>query len=147
MILNNYPLKIINKYLVNGNSNATKTNQKETTNNLTKYYKIPYVKQLSNNIQRILNDEHTQITFNHPKTIFHLDTRLKDKTNMLPKINTIYQIKCGACEKFYKGQTKQKLKYRINQHKYNIKKVRKELHPIIVRKTPIAKLKTLTKQD
>ncbi|KAI4476868.1 hypothetical protein M0804_013195 [Polistes exclamans] len=49
-------------------------------------------------------------------------TKLKDKVDKFEKSNLVYKIPC-ECEKSYIGQTKQKLKKRLDQHKNDCKPI------------------------
>ncbi|KAI4476482.1 hypothetical protein M0804_013553 [Polistes exclamans] len=49
-----------------------------------------------------------------------INTKLKDKVNKFDQSNIVYKIQC-ECEKCYIGQTKQKIKKRLDQHKNDCK--------------------------
>ncbi|KAI4475149.1 hypothetical protein M0804_014486 [Polistes exclamans] len=49
-------------------------------------------------------------------------TKLKDKVDKLEQSNLVYKIPC-VCDKCYIGQTKQKLKKRLEQHKNDCKPI------------------------
>lgn len=59
------------------------------------------------------------MVFYNGKTIKNLFTKLKDKDDTLLQSNVIYKINCKGCDSCYIGQTKQYLKNRVYQHKYD----------------------------
>ncbi|KAI4481669.1 hypothetical protein M0804_009190 [Polistes exclamans] len=67
---------------------------------------------------------------NYPTSLIHMVfikinsifTKLKDKVDKLEQSNLVYKIPC-VCDKCYIGQTKQKLKKRLEQHKNDCKSI------------------------
>ncbi|KAI4476578.1 hypothetical protein M0804_013472 [Polistes exclamans] len=67
-------------------------------------FQVPFLKLVFYNLVKI-------------KSIY---TKLKDKDDKLEQSNLVYKIPC-ECEKCYIGQTKQKLKKRLEQHRNDSK--------------------------
>ncbi|KAI4489114.1 hypothetical protein M0804_004612 [Polistes exclamans] len=61
-----------------------------------------------------------QFSRNNLVKIKSIYTKLKDKDDKLEQSNLVYKIPC-ECEKCYVGQTKQKLKKRLDQHRNDSK--------------------------
>lgn len=114
---NNYPTSIVNNILfcqTQETSNTVDTRNK-------KFFKVPNINGLNQNLKRIFKDTDTKPAFYSLKTVNTLFTQLKDKIPKLEKSNVIYKINCLGCSGCYIGQTKQKLKNRINNHKNDCK--------------------------
>lgn len=117
LIKNNYPLSLIRKILYN---NRPMTQQQHQQHNI-KYYKIPYIKNLSEHLSRILGTETIKVAFKNDNTLKKIYTNTKDKTPDHSKSNVIYKIPCKNCNKCYIGQTRRYLETRLKEHKNNIK--------------------------
>ncbi|KAI4487261.1 hypothetical protein M0804_005410 [Polistes exclamans] len=65
-------------------------------------------------LNTISNKSHTHVKINS------IYTKLKDRVDKLEQSNLVYKIPC-VCDKCYIGQTKQKLKKRLDQHKNDCK--------------------------
>ena len=76
---------------------------------------------LTNNIINIFRREDVKIARRKIKTVGELYTKLKDKTPTLLQANVIYRLQCEDCNKYYVGQTSQRLKNRIGGHKSDCK--------------------------
>lgn len=115
--INNYPTGLINRILnqrppaVMIDSNHSHTQQD------MRYYKIPFIPNLSEAISKKLKTTNTQIAMYNTKTVRNLFTKTKDSTRNELKSSVIYRIPCGECECSYIGQTKQYLKSRVSDHK------------------------------
>jgi len=119
------------------NKNDTNINIVGTTNeienninsndNKKKFVSITYLEGITENIIKTINKELNNDKFifgqkprNKIKNVFH--TKLVDKIENCDNTGVIYKIECNDCEKIYIGETRQKLKNRINQHAYDISK-------------------------
>lgn len=146
LIINNFPMKLTNKLLkltsrdqqllTTGTEapDMPTANKKENgiisdhndhnnnNNNNKKYFKIPYIKGLSEKIARIFNNDEMKVAFGNENNIrkLHL-TKTKSKTPKELESNVIYRIPCLECSDAYLGQTSRYLKIRINEHKRSIK--------------------------
>ncbi|KAJ8684157.1 hypothetical protein QAD02_019949 [Eretmocerus hayati] len=81
---------------------------------------IPYIKNFSERIKRILSrhDIHTIFKSNNKFDEF---IRLgKDKLNHEDRTHVVYELNCLQCPKSYVGQTKRQLKKRVKEHRNNL---------------------------
>jgi hypothetical protein len=83
---------------------------------------VPYIRDISNNIQNILNDRGFYTIFTIPKKLNCIIKRGKDSLDKFNQKELIYRIECNDCEACYVGQTKRHLKTRIKEHETNIKR-------------------------
>lgn len=119
LLANDYPISFINRILnqqpristnsINNTQNHLNTNQK--------YYKIPYVKGLTEPLKKILKSKSSEIAMYNKKTVKNLFSQIKDPTPKENTSNVVYKIPCNNCDVHYIGQTKQYLKNRISEHK------------------------------
>jgi len=121
---NNYPKyfvrNIYNKFKENLNNRTRQTSETSTSNMNNNYVKLQYIPGLSNKIkQEFKKFGHRNLVFYNPKTVKSLFTNLKDKDDKELQSNVIYKIDCKNCDGCYIGQTKQYLKKRVYQHKYD----------------------------
>lgn len=84
-----------------------------------KYYKIPYVRGLSQRIKKILTTDNIEVVFYHTHTIGQLYSNTKPPIPLQRQSNLVYSIPCD-CGAFYVGQTMQHLGERIQQHRASI---------------------------
>ncbi|KAI4487237.1 hypothetical protein M0804_005386 [Polistes exclamans] len=87
-----------------------------------KYIKFPYIKLLANKINKCFKNTNIKLVFYNLTKINSIYTKLKDKVDKFDQSNLVYKIPC-ECEKSYIGQTKQKLKKRLDQHKNDCKPI------------------------
>ena len=78
---------------------------------------IPYVRHLSECIQRILAPLKIHTCFRPHHTLRQALTRLKDPTPLEQRTGVVYRIPCGTCHKEYIGQTSRTLKHRLAEHR------------------------------
>lgn len=123
---NNYPSRLVNhcinyfskqKIVIRNNSTDSLIDSRRT------YFKIPYIPVLSQKIKKILHTNECNIVFYNIKKLNSLFTQLKDVIPKKYQSNLIYHIDCKDCNACYVGQTKQFLMNRVNQHKYDCKKL------------------------
>lgn len=90
--------------------------------NKIKYLKLPYIKNLSENINRILREKiPVQCTYYNKKKVGNLYTKLKDPIPKELQSNFIYKTKCSDCKATYIGCSTQYFKSRMYQHKHSIR--------------------------
>jgi len=86
-----------------------------------KFFTIPYVKSISENFLSITINY--KLAYSISNILKSLITRRKDQLDSLTNHNVIYNIKFFVkTEASYIGQTKRKLKTRLNEHISDIKK-------------------------
>lgn len=112
---NSYPQKLINKLL-----------KKQITNNSSdhsncKYYKIPYIKGLSETVSRLLESDTVKIAYKPENTLKKYFTQLKTKTPIDYQSNVIYKIPCQNCNCCYIGQTGRYLRTRLLEHQRSVR--------------------------
>ncbi|KAI4475426.1 hypothetical protein M0804_014325 [Polistes exclamans] len=95
-----------------------KEQEKEPNNK--KIIRFPFIKPLSNRINKCFKNTNVKLVFYNLVKIKSIYTKLKDKDNKLEQSNLVYKIPC-ECEQCYVGQTKQKLKKRLDQHRNDSK--------------------------
>lgn len=103
------------------NKNNAKVDQREKKPIVA----VPYVKGLFERLKSACKDDLTLVGKGYNNLKKSLFSKLKDKTPKLLQSELIYQIPC-QCGFTYTGTTKQLLKDRIYQHKYNINIMNKE---------------------
>lgn len=79
---------------------------------------IPYTKNLSHKITKILKPHNIELVHKPQNQIKEIFTKLKTSTPKSKKSNLVYSIPCKNCDKQYIGQTSQSLHDRLNAHKY-----------------------------
>lgn len=121
LIQNDYPKRLITKLIDDYLLKLNITNIHPEVKNNPKYFKFPFINGLTQRIQRIIEDDNHKLAVYNILTTDSLFTKLKDKPKKDEQINVIYKIKCKECPSVYIGQTKQHIKKRISQHKYDTK--------------------------
>lgn len=123
---NNFPAEQINKIirervhvLYNGRNENKKASNEEKTQK--KLVVIPYVRNVSEKINKVLKGYDIQTVNKNNNTIRNIYPHIKSKTQKEDKTHTVYSIPCGGCEGTYVGQSKQYLKNRLRAHAYGIK--------------------------
>lgn len=114
LLKNQYPKKLIEKTIEKVKVKML-TKAVKPTSEIKPIVAIPYVKGLFEKLKNCCKDDLTIVgkaENNLRKSIF---TRLKDPTPLLQQSNLVYELKC-ECDASYRGQTKQRLGNRVNQH-------------------------------
>ena len=78
---------------------------------------IPYIKGISEPVQRIFNKYGVTIYHKPINTMRQLLVHPKDKTGKEKKTGVIYKIDCKTCEGTYIGETARTLGKRLEEHK------------------------------
>ena len=94
--------------------------QDETSSNPT-FVTIPYVKNTSEAIRRILTPLGIKTTFQPINTLRHLIVHPKDPIPKEDKAGVVYQIPCSDCPQTYIGPTGRTLGQRLKEHKKAVK--------------------------
>lgn len=116
LIKNDYPSKLIDKLLKQPTNQISKIN-----NTQAKYFKIPYIQNLSERIARHLTSENVNIAFSNENKNRKLFSKQKTRTPHELVSNVIYKIPCNDCNGVYIGQTGRYLKTRIAEHKRSVR--------------------------
>lgn len=111
---NCYPLRFIHSILRDNDKPKSLPSTEPT-----KYYKFPYIPDLSGRLKQYLNKQFPGcgLAFYNIKKVGNLFTKLKATDPLEQQSNLVYKIDCQHCAKCYIGQTKQLLKARLYQHK------------------------------
>ncbi|KYM97737.1 hypothetical protein ALC62_11566 [Cyphomyrmex costatus] len=99
------------------------TQQNSNVNNIVRgniWFTIPYIRGFSDRFKSIVNGINRRISF---FSINKLNDFIKVQKDPLPnetKKNVVYRIKCNDCDVTHVGQTRRKLKTRVNEHRSHI---------------------------
>ena len=77
---------------------------------------IPYVRGLSEQLQRVFKKHGVPIYHKPWNTLRQSLVHPKDKLDKFQKCGTIYHIECGDCDKDYVGESKRSLETRFKEH-------------------------------
>ena len=78
---------------------------------------LPYIKNLSECIRRILSQLNIRTCFKPHSTLKQLLVHPKDPIEEKKKSGAVYKISCKSCNQVYIGQTGRTLQHRITEHK------------------------------
>lgn len=116
---NNYPTGLIHSIFNNYNKDK---NIPEHKLQVKKFIRFPFINPISNQINKCFNKTNIQLVFYNLVRINSIYSRLKDKVDKEDQSGIVYRIPC-ECSKSYVGQTKQKFKKRLDQHKNDCKPI------------------------
>jgi len=85
---------------------------------------ISYIQHVSEPISRIIRKAGVQVHVKPHNTICSKVVALKDKTDRSEKTRVAYIIKCQDCEAKYVGETKRRLRKKIQEHNHAPSSVR-----------------------
>ena len=124
-----YPKRVIEGVIRRRNirqSRPTKP-KKNATSPQAQYRKhmvvIPYVKGLSEKVQRIFKKHDIHCAFKPHNTLRSMLVRPKDPRPALETSDCVYKIPCANCEVPYIGETSRHLKHRLKEHQDSVKAV------------------------
>ncbi|KAK3698751.1 hypothetical protein QZH41_004909 [Actinostola sp. cb2023] len=117
---NNYPPGIIRTcertldHLRDGQDH----NSSDNRDNETATVVLPYVKGISERVQRVLKQHNIRVAHRPMKKLANVFPRPKDPQDKSSRTGIVYKIKCDDCDFVYYGQTERslktiKIKYRI----------------------------------
>ena len=115
--MNGYPGKLIE----NPPQSAQPQPSQDVTSPNPTFVTIPYVKNTSEAIRRILPPLGIKTTFQPINTLRQLIVHPKDPIPKEDKAGVVYQIPCSDCPQTYIGQTGRTLGQRIKEHKKAVK--------------------------
>ncbi|KAK3745701.1 hypothetical protein QZH41_007915 [Actinostola sp. cb2023] len=117
---NNYPPGIIRTcertldHLRDGQDH----NSSDNRDNETATVVLPYVKGISERVQRVPLKQHNIRVAHRPmKKLANVFPRPKDPQDKSSRTGIVYKIKCDDCDFVYYGQTERSLKTRTTEHK------------------------------
>ncbi|XP_044588865.1 uncharacterized protein LOC123268048 [Cotesia glomerata] len=111
---NNYPLGLIHSVFNNYNKDKNIPDHKLHVKK--KFIRFPFINPISNQINKCFKKTDIQLVFYNLVKMNSIYSRLKDKVDKGDQSEIVYQIPC-ECSRCYVGQTKQKLKKRLDQYK------------------------------
>lgn len=122
LLKNCYPLEFIFTTIRNRiKFHLYKTNITVNRDLDKRFFTIPYVKDISERFLS-LNNNIFKVAFTLTNKLNKFIKTGKDPLSSDDQSNVVYKISCKDCNATYVGQTKRKLKTRINEHRADIKK-------------------------
>ena len=109
---NNYP----DWMLTIPNTESDTRESKESRNEKRVYASVPYIKGISERLQRAFKSHEVTIVHKPVNSLRSQLVQVKDKTENLKKCGTVYHIHCDHCNKQYIGETSRVLETRIMEH-------------------------------
>lgn len=116
LLNNDYPPSFLKK-LIFSTSTPVETKKSEEI----KYVKLQYIRRVTPLIDKLFRPFNMVIANYNKYTIGSIFSKVKDRTNNELLSDVVYSISCTQCNKSYVGQTSQRLKNRISQHKSDIR--------------------------
>ncbi|XP_046435222.1 uncharacterized protein LOC124187022 [Neodiprion fabricii] len=113
---NNYPNKVISKCEKIVSERIKNNIRSNNVNKNWSFSRFPYIKGLSPRLGSLFRHTNCKLVFYNVFKVKDLFSRPKDKVKKEDRSGLVYRIPC-SCGKWYVGQTRQKLKARVRQHK------------------------------
>ena len=111
LLANGYPRDIVSKY---GHvKKGTRSDRMEPKATVV----LPYVKNVSESIRRILTPLNIRTCFRPVRTLRQFLVHPKDQLPISRVSGVVYSIPCQDCDKTYIGQTGRTLEHRVKEHK------------------------------
>ena len=133
--LNGYPRKLITSLIVKQKRKKVTPSPEELVRTFFEsiertpqhkgYAILPYIKGLTEPLQRTLSKHDTKVFSKQLKTLQHEFPSLKDRPNLDEQTNIIYKIPCKECSWSYIGETGRSLKTRKSEHFRNVEHCKK----------------------
>jgi hypothetical protein len=119
---NGYPNTLLKRMIKKVNEEVNQPQLETNGNQLNpsewkKSVVIPYEKNTSEAIRRVLNKIGIRVTFSAPFTIKNKLVHLKDKQNPKDTGGVVYKLQCSSCPISYIGETSRAVSVRCNEHK------------------------------
>ena len=114
--LNDYPLHVVKRCLEKTSMNTTTTDSTEPADDKPKILCLPYVRDLSESIERSCRDLNLKIVFQSRRTLHTILSKVKDNPAEEKVKGVVYKIDC-SCGDTYIGETGRTLKVRLKEHK------------------------------
>ena len=122
--LNNYPDQFVSR--VRSRSSSRPTDDSHTKKRVV----IPYVRGLSEAIQRVLLDVGVRVMFRPHMTLRQQLVHPKDPVPSSMKSGVVYSIPCTTCPAVYVGQTSRSLETRLKEHKAAVRHAKTEVSAV-----------------
>jgi len=136
LIDNSYPLDLIfNRIAIRIKELIRKMNLKKPEQKAVQERKMivfPYIKNISETINSAIDKKDYMIGYRILNKLTGFIKRHKDKNSFDNNSNVVYKVSCNNCNASYVGQTKRKVRTRINEHIKNIK-VDESKHSVITK--------------
>jgi len=81
---------------------------------------IPYVKQVSETVARVLRKHHVSVAMRPVNTLKRLLVHPKDKQEKEETTECVYKIPCENCDRTYVGETGRKFGVRLKEHRSEV---------------------------
>jgi len=110
LLNNSYPLELINRKIkermciIKKNGIMASDKSKEKFSHVGKTLMVPYTREMSNGINRVLGKD-CQVRYTIPKKLNNIIIKGKDKLDTKLNTGVVYKINCMHCDKVYIGQT------------------------------------------
>ncbi|XP_044745164.1 uncharacterized protein LOC123307028 [Coccinella septempunctata] len=119
LIKNHYPETFMKKLIKQRTHRLYNTQYtKKSTTETTVRIQLPFIQGLSQKMNNIIKPYNREIVYRPCNQISSVFSKLKGPTPKTKKSQVVYSIPCKDCDKQYIGQTSQRLKDRLNAHKY-----------------------------
>ena len=116
LIINDYPIDLINKYIRLRLRSMDYTNEKTLQREKKLHIVIPYINELNPIISKFFNKYNTEALNNTVNKWNCFIKLVKDVSSKDEKTNVVYRIDCNKCAATYVGQTEIRLNNRVNEH-------------------------------
>jgi predicted GIY-YIG superfamily endonuclease len=131
ILLNNcFPIDVIEKQIKNRlfvlknrkDSTVSDSDTSDNTFDTSRRIVLPYIKGLSEDIDRVINKAGLSVLHTVPKKLDGIIRRGKDRLTIARNTEVVYKINCNDCNTSYIGQTKRHVETRVKEHRSDITK-------------------------
>lgn len=119
-LANGYPKQIIERNLISHKDKCSNTTTGE--DNKPNYLLMPYVKGISEKIERVCRPLNIKAIFKTTNTLRNHLMHVKQPRPMSKEKGVVYEIPCLDCNSKYIGETGRILEKRIKEHQYTVKR-------------------------
>ncbi len=112
---NGYPLKMIERISKKMSTNSARNSIMEDRQPVATVV-LPYIRNVSESIRRILTPLNIRTCFRPHKTLRQLLVHPKTPIQINQRNGVVYKITCGTCKEVYIGQTGRTLQHRVKEH-------------------------------
>lgn len=116
-----YPESFTNRIINQRLSKIRMQSSPHDTFDASRIINLPYATIIHHQLFRLFQQYNITMVTNNKHNISSIIGSTKDIIETQEKANLVYKIQCGDCNAIYIGQTKRRLKIRINEHKNNVK--------------------------